>query len=193
MAAFLSGHPAQARRIIGAMIAPSKFKNRLVSIAAVLVVTVCPASASKKKIVPPAPLPSAIADAKRVFVTNAGGNQLAFDEFYAQVKQWGRYQLVGSPAEADIILELRYFVEDKGTKISSATNTYTGQTQVFSREVIDPQLSLNIYSATTKDLLWSMTDHRRLARLEKNREKETINSADRLVQDLRARIDVATP
>ena len=152
-----------------------------------------PAFAAKKKVVPPAPLPSAISDAKKVFVTNAGGNQLAFDEFYAQVKQWGRYQLVGSPSEADIILELRYFVEDKGTRLSSATNTYTGQTQVFSHEIVDPQLSLNIYSAQTKDLLWSVTDHRRLARLEKNREKETVNSADRLVQDLRGRIEIATP
>ena len=152
-----------------------------------------PAIGSKKKVVPPAPLPAAISDAKKVFVTNAGGNQLAFDEFYAQIKQWGRYQLVGSPREADIIFELRYFVEDKGTHVSSATNTYTGQTQVFSHEIVDPQLALNIYSAGTKDLLWSVTDHRRLARLEKNREKETVNSADRLVEDFRARIEIATP
>jgi hypothetical protein len=170
-----------------------KSANRLVGIAMVLAFMGEPAGASKKKIVPPAPLPAAISDARKIFVTNAGGNQLAFDEFYAQVKQWGRYQLVGSPTEADIILELRYFVEDKGTHVSSATNTYTGQTQVFSHEIVDPQLALNIYSAATKDLLWSVTDHRRLARLEKNREKETINSADRLVQDLRERIEIKTP
>ena len=76
--------------------------------------------ASKKKAVPPAPMPAAIADAKKAFVTNAGGSQLAFDEFYSQVKQWGRFQLVGSPEGADIILELRYFVEDKGTRVSSS-------------------------------------------------------------------------
>jgi hypothetical protein len=175
------------------MTSSSAFAKRLLSFLLALSFMCLPAIASKKKVVPPAPLPSAISDAKKVFVTNAGGNQLAFDEFYAQIKQWGRYQLVGSPAEADIILELRYFVEDKGTRVSSATNTYTGQTQVFSHEIIDPQLSLNIYSAGTKDLLWSATDHKRLARLEKNREKETINSADRLVQDLRGRIEIATP
>jgi hypothetical protein len=169
------------------------FWKRLFSILLLLTFLFLPAFASKKKIVPPAPLPSAITDAKKVFVTNAGGNQLTFDEFYAQIKQWGRYQIVGSPADADIILELRYFVEDKGTRVSTATNTYTGHTQVFTHEIIDPQLSLNIYSAGTKDLLWSVTDHKRLARLEKNREKETINSADRLMQDLRARIEIATP
>ncbi len=153
----------------------------------------CFASASKKKVVPVAPLPSAISDAKKAFVTNAGGSPLAFDEFYAQVKQWGKYELVGSPSESDIILELRYFVEDKGTHVWSSTNTYTGQTQVYSKQVTDPQLTLNVYSAKTKDLLWSVTDHRQLARLEKNREKETINSADRLVQGLRDRITPQAP
>jgi hypothetical protein len=159
---------------------------------AVLMLLICLAPglapASKKKAVPVAPLPSAISDAKKAFVTNGGGSPLAFDEFYAQVKQWGKYELVGSPPEADIILELHYFVEDKGSHVWSSTNTYTGQTQVYSRQATDPQLTLNVYSAKTKDLLWSVTDHRQLARLEKNREKETINSADRLVQGLRDRI-----
>lgn len=52
---------------------------------------------------------------------------------------------------------------------------------------------MNVYSAKTKDLLWSVTDHRRLARLEKNRDKETINSADRLVAGLRQRMETSTP
>ncbi len=107
------------------------------------------------------------------------------------MKSWNRFKIVGSPSEADIILELRYFVEDHGNRVFSSTNTYTGQTQVFSVKDVDPQLSLNIYDAKTKDLLWSVTDHRRLARFEKNREKETINSADRLVTGLRVRLEPA--
>lgn len=149
----------------------------------------CLIQASKKKAVPVAPLPATIRDARKVFVTNAGGSPLAFDEFYSQMKEWGRYEIVGSPSEADIILELRYLVEDGGTRVWGSTNTYTGQTQVYSRHLTDPQLVLNVYSARTKDLLWSVTDHRRLAKFEKNREKETVNSADRLVQGLRDRIN----
>ena len=38
--------------------------------------------------------------------------------------------------------------------------------------------------------LWSETDHRRLARLQKNREKETVKSAERLVEDLKARVTI---
>jgi hypothetical protein len=69
----------------------------------------------------------------------------------------------------------------------SATNTYNNTTQVYSRQVVDPKLILTIYDARSKNSLWSTIDHRQLARLEKNREKETINSAERLVDELRTR------
>lgn len=150
------------------------------------------AGASKKKVVPQALIPDFIVNAQKVFVTNGGGNPLAFDEFYSQLKIWGRYQLVGSPSEAQVILEVKYFVVDEGTRISTSTNTYTGKTQVYSREMIDPQLQLKIYDAKTKDLLWSVTDHKRLARLERNREKESVNSADRLAAGLKERVEAST-
>lgn len=151
------------------------------------------ASDKHRKDVPEAPLPASVISAKKIFLTNGGGSPLAFDEFYSQIKAWGRFEIVGSPSAADVVIELRYFVEDDGTRVSSFTNTYTGQTQIVSRRVVDPQLSVNIYDAKTKDLLWSVTDHRRLARREKNKEKETINSADRLVDGMKERIVSPAP
>ena len=92
--------------------------------------------------------------------------------------------------EADLIVELSYRVEDKGTRVWSSTNTYNNTTQVHSTQIIDPQLILTIYDAKTKNSLWSEIDHRRLAKREKNREKETVNSAQRLVDDLKTRVTV---
>jgi hypothetical protein len=158
-----------------------------------LLIATATSSAKNPKVVPEAPMPDSVATAKKVFLTNGGGSPLAFDEFYAKMKIWGRYTLVGSPSESDVVMELRYFVEDLGTKVSSYTNTYTGQTQITSHKVTDPQLQINIYDAKTKDLLWSVIDHRRLAIREKNREKETINSADRLVEGMQARLPSAGP
>lgn len=142
-----------------------------------------------RKDVPLAPLPSAITNAKKVFLTNGGGSDLAYDEFYSDMKSWGKYEIVGSPDEADLIVELAYRVEHNGTRIWSSTNTYNGTTQIHSHERIDPQLILTIYDAKTKNSLWSAVDHRQLARLKRNREKETIKSADRLVDELKARIN----
>jgi hypothetical protein len=144
----------------------------------------------QKKDIPVAPLPTVIVNARKIFLSNGGGSNLAYDAFYSKMKEWGKYQIVGSPEEADLIVELSYRVEDKGTRVWSSTNTYNNTTQVHSRQITDPQVILTIYDAKTKTSLWSETDHRRLARREKNREKETVNSAERLVDDLKTRVAV---
>lgn len=147
-------------------------------------------SAKTRKDVPPAPLPTAIVNAHKVFLSNKGGSDLAYDAFYQAMKDWGKYQVVGSPNDAELIIELSYDVVHEGTRVWSATNTYNNTTQVYSRQIIDPQLILTIYDAKTKNSLWSTIDHRRLARLEKNREKEMINSAERLVGELQSRANL---
>ena len=61
-----------------------------------------------------APLPSQITNAKKVFVANGGddphfkslGPQRAYNQFYAAMKDWGHYDLVGAPADADVVLEI---------------------------------------------------------------------------------------
>jgi hypothetical protein len=161
---------------------------RKIAISVGLSLLVSPAFGGKKKEVPKAPLPPIIQSAKTAFITNGGGTPLAFDEFYSEIKKWGRFQLAPSPAQADIVIELKYFIEDKGEHTGSAYNSYTKRTTVYSYDVTDPQLILSIFEPKTNALLWSTTDHRRLARREKNRDKETMNSADRLVQELKERI-----
>jgi len=146
-----------------------------------------PLSAKTRKDIPPAPLPAVIVGAHTVFLSNRGGSDLAYDAFYQAMKGWGKYQIVGSPDDADLIVELSYEVVNGGTRVWSTRNTYNNTTQVHSTQIIDPQLILTIYDARTKNSLWSTIDHRRLARLEKNREKEMINSAERLVEELRSR------
>ena len=155
--------------------------------AAFLLTSMFAIAGKNRKDIPTAPLPAVVVNAQKVFLTNGGGSDLAYDAFYAEMKKWGKYQIVGSPDEADLIVELAYRVEHGGTHVWSSTNSYDGSTQVHSRQIIDPQLVLTIYDAKAKNSLWSTIDHRRLARREKNREKETINSAERLVDELKTR------
>jgi hypothetical protein len=118
--------------------------------------------AKTRKDVPPAPLPEAIVAAHKVFLSNGGGSDLAYDAFYSAMKSWGKYQIVGSPDDAELIVELSYRVEDMGTRVWSSVNTYNNTTQVHSSQIIDPTLILTIYDAKTKNSLWSTVDHRRL-------------------------------
>ncbi len=74
-------------------------------------------------------LPTAIQTAKRVFLGNAGvdGTSLSafrksgdvsqpYDWFYAALKNWGRYELVGSPADADLVFEISFAAPLVGTE-----------------------------------------------------------------------------
>ena len=149
-----------------------------------------PAHGKDKKKVPAAPLPAVIVNAKKIFLANGGGSNLAYDAFYSKMKEWGKYEVVGSPDEADLVVELAYRVDKGGTRVWSSTNTYNNTTQVHSTQIVDPQLVLTIYDSKTKNSLWSETDHRKLARRETNRDKETVNSAQRLVDDLKTRVSI---
>ena len=74
------------------------------------------AQAKTAKIVAAAPLPSQIATAKKVFISNSGGlldlnmvsgdRRREYNQFYAAIQGWGRYELVASPAEADLVLQI---------------------------------------------------------------------------------------
>jgi|ERR1700722_8908490 len=62
-----------------------------------------------------APVPPAILSAKTVFISKASGYSFVplitadqpYNEFYAAIKDWGRYQVVSSPSDADLIIEIR--------------------------------------------------------------------------------------
>src|SRR5258708_38034840 len=77
-----------------------------------------------------APIPSQISAAKRVFVANAGGEQppsdgqqfsgdsdRAYNQFYAAMKTWGKYELVGAPADADLWFEIRLKIPPAAEKV----------------------------------------------------------------------------
>jgi hypothetical protein len=88
------------------------------------------AAQTQTKQIPPAPIPTQISTAKRVFVANGGGDDSgisesffnrdvdrAYNQFYAAMKSAGRYELVGSPAEADLLFEIRFLVQPSDTKV----------------------------------------------------------------------------
>src|SRR5262245_31772508 len=106
---------------------------------------------------PPAPVPSSILQAKKVFISNAGLDMTslewfkrlgepnrAYNEFYAAVKDWGRYELVSSPAEADLVFEFQ-----ATAPISSCGSHDTCQ---------HLQLGLTILDTKTHFTLWNLIE-----------------------------------
>jgi hypothetical protein len=76
-------------------------------------------SAEDRSAAPAAPVPAQIVNAKKAFISNAGeqrnldgdlrfsgGPDRAYNQFYAVMKDWGRYDLVSTPADADLVLQI---------------------------------------------------------------------------------------
>lgn len=148
-----------------------------------------PAQAQQSKDVPPAPLPSQVYSAKKVFISNAGGDsnglytggpERLYNQFYAAVKGWGRYELVASPAAADLVLEVSFRNPFIGEGMIGG-----GETQVSNYNFTDPHFRLVIVDPGTRVTLWTFTEHVERARLQGNRDKNFDLAFAKLANDLR--------
>ena len=134
--------------------------------------------------IPVAPVPTQIVIAKRVFISNVGvdatspihfkrtrGNE-PYEQFYVAMKHSGRYELVGAPADADLVLQLRF---------SAPLN---------SCQTYQPQLTLDILDTKTHFLLWTFTEtvkdvgRHPLFEVNANWDKNLKEGIDNLVDDL---------
>ena len=92
--------------------------GNLWNVLAVMLIPAVHASAqqTKKGTPDPAPVPVQIAKAKSAFVSNAGADVVGspysggvdrpYNQFYAEMKSWGRYELTPAPAGSDLVFEL---------------------------------------------------------------------------------------
>ncbi len=123
---------------------------------------------------PAAPLPTALTTARKVFLGNAGDQENAdclrtYNVFYAGVQNLHRFDLVGDPKDADLVLELHYEF-GLGAGVNGGTNT----PRQFRVIVEDPK---------TRIILWSLTERSNYAVFQKNRDKNLDETINVLVKD----------
>lgn len=136
-----------------------------------------------------APVPAAIAAAKRIFISNAGGgcspfgesafsgdSNRPYDQFYAAVKSWGRYELAAAPADADLDFELRFSCPAAGENVVKGGSL---------GPMYDPQFRLLILDVRTRLVLWGITQHVQPAMLEGNRDKNFDRAMTALMSSLK--------
>ena len=123
------------------------------------------ADGQKSTDVLPAPFPVQITRGKTVFISNVGGdtndlysggpNRL-YNQFYAVIQSWGRYQLVAGPGDADLVLAISFsnqFVGDKDPRENGSSSPSVG------RSLTDPQFRLTVLDPGTRVTLWTFTEH----------------------------------
>ncbi len=131
-----------------------------------------------------APVPTPLVNGKKVFISfdlgdvlafpsvYSGGPERAYDEFYADMKQWGHYQLVLDPQDADLIFSVR-FVEGGG--------------------LAWPQIRLVISDARTHVILWGFVEQINGAVFKKHRDQAFSDSVMRLVNDVQELLAPGSP
>jgi hypothetical protein len=164
---------------------------KIMVVLAILCVTVPGSRAQDPKELRPAPLPTQIFTATKVFVSNAGEDTLgeysggpdrAYNQLYAALNGWGRYELVRAPADAELVFEISFATRIVGEKVSGGG---AGNTPVSSNLVKDPQFRLAIRDLKTHVLLWTFTEHAQSALLQGNRDKNFDQAMAALVNDIR--------
>ena len=131
-----------------------------------------------------APVPTPLVNGKKVFVSfdlgdvlafpsvYSGGPERAYSEFYADMKQWGHFQLVLDPQDADLIFSIR-FVEGGG--------------------LTWPQIRLVISDAKTHVTLWGFVEQIDGAFFKKHRDQAFSNAVMWTVNDLQELLAPGSP
>jgi hypothetical protein len=161
-------------------------------VSAVLVIAIISAEAQQQALADkPAPVPTQILTAKKVFISNAGAEWDAriwtgdsartYNEFYAAIQEWGRYELVSAPGDADLILQISFaqplgdvnvFGPSGGSTIGSSAK--------------DPQFRLVLLDPKTHVVLWAFTEHLQPgAGLKKARDRVFDETLSAVVNDLK--------
>ncbi|HWW18785.1 MAG TPA: hypothetical protein VNY81_09205 [Candidatus Saccharimonadales bacterium] len=102
-----------------------------------------------------------------------GGPDRPYNQFYTAMKGWGRYELLPSPTDADLVLEISWALTDTGLKLP-----VLGQLRLV---VVDPK---------THVTLWNLTEYVRGAILLGNRNKnfdQTMNTIVNRMKELASR------
>jgi hypothetical protein len=136
---------------------------------------------------PPVSVPPVLLAAKTVFISNAGADSglfpspfsgdpdRAYQEFYAAIQSWQRYQLVTNPAQADLVFELRLTAPNG----PQSPNKQTGASDPL------PMFRLVIYDRSTHYILWALTESIDKAALQKNHDKNFDVALEELTNDLK--------
>lgn len=138
-----------------------------------------------------APVPTQIGTARRVFISNMGGEcqnftspglsfgagqplhhgqvsaavPTAYDALYAALQTWGRFELVLAPADADLVFQIHV----------ACPSVKEGH----------PAIDLQILDPKTRIALWGFNENADPAELQRNRDNNFERALDRLTQDLK--------
>jgi hypothetical protein len=147
-----------------------------------------PLLARQSKDAAAAPLPAPILSAKKAFVSYAGedspaykysgGTDRTYNEFYAAMKSSSRFDLVGAPADADLILEIGFTCPIESVSVTDGAFVSGGSSSA-------PQFRLVVLDPKTHVVLWTFIEHVSGAVLQGTRDKNFDQALAAIADDMK--------
>jgi hypothetical protein len=134
-----------------------------------------------------APVPPALLNGKKVFLSNggvdsglfphpfSGGADRAYNQMYAALQKQGRYELVSDPSDADLVFELRLnapYGPANANKVKGASDPL-------------PMFRLTIFDRKAHYVLWALTESIEEANLQKTHDHNFDDALAALLGDLK--------
>ncbi|HEY6969348.1 MAG TPA: hypothetical protein VJA94_09090 [Candidatus Angelobacter sp.] len=139
-----------------------------------------------------------MAAAKSVFLKNAGGNDIPFNVISRNFESWGRYILVDSPDQADIVIEILSPGDDtekKDKKDTGKTGIYGGPQQGPPQSSIPPPITtvitFTVYDKNKKPM-WIAREEPKFAVKHRTEETHLVEAAQKLFTRFHDRIEPPT-
>jgi hypothetical protein len=104
---------------------------------------------------PAAPVPSQIQQAQTIFLANSGSDPnfpidetKAYNDIYSALQTWGRYKLVNSPDQADLVFQLKGIAPI--TDVSgNRGGVYSVTSPAFQVAILDPKSHIALWTITS--------------------------------------------
>lgn len=139
--------------------------------------------------------PSArLANAKNVLVTRARGNDIPYDVIKSTLEGWGRFSLVETKDKADLVVEIATTGGDSSVRVatSNGPSPLAGrpeQSSSTSKDFSNAEITMTVYDAKTKRVLWVATETAKYAMKQIARDNNLVEAAQKLVVRFHDRLE----
>ena len=135
-----------------------------------------------------------LASAKTVLITRTRGGDIPYDVIRTTIDGWGRFTLVKSTEQADLVIEVASTGGDNDVRVSSnmGTSPRTGQMEQGSsstRDLSASEVTLTVIDGANKRVLWHGTESAKYAMKQKARENNLVEASEKLASKFHDKLE----
>jgi hypothetical protein len=126
-----------------------------------------------------------LTSARTVLIARTRGGDIPYDVIRTTIDGWGRFTLVKSTEQADLVIEVASSGGNSDVRVSSTmgTSPRTGQPESgssSSRDLSAAEVSLTVIDGANKRVLWHGTETAKYAMKQKARENNLVEASEKL-------------